>query len=340
MRPPDEIVAIETIIQVPGSDPTKETFQRAGHIYVLQIGSGENCQVRNECLANLHASIEVHKQSAYITNYDRVMGTVVNGQRIHDRIKVRHGDEVKCGDVMLELGFLHPNIEGEKALPSDPKVKGPYQCNGCGIEWALHPKGCTNRAHWDSYTGKLGEMIVEERRRGGEKDVEIEGLTVQIARLKKDVEDKEAEVEMMGETAAVAGEEIEAGMTEILGAAEYFRQTLEDPEIRRHKKLVRWADYVEKTLEVAKGCHDVAKNLTERLDEDDKRDIETLRKERKTREMQFDAVVSIAEKALEGVEVPETTTAASSWTKILANQYRFVKAELEKLKKETKNEAE
>ena len=264
MRPPDEIIAIETTIQVPGGDPTKERFLRSGHIYVLQIGSGENCQVRNECLANLHASIEVHEQSAYITNHDRVAGTVVNGQRIHDRVKVRHGDEVKCGDVTLDISFVHPNLNGATVSPLSPETNA-YHCNGCGGEWELHPNECTNRAHWDTYVGELGKGLVEKRRIEGEKNVEIEGLRVQIARL---------------------NEEVEA--------------------------------------------------LLSLVSEGDGRDFETFRKEQKSREMQFDAVVEISKEALEDVDIPEATAAlaALSWTKALANQYRKVRNQLETLQAE------
>ncbi len=317
MRPPDEIIAIETTIQIPGGDPSKKKFERTGHIYVLQIGSGENCQVRNECLANLHASIEVHEQSAYITNHDRVAGTVVNGQRIHDRVKVRHGDEIKCGDVMLDIGFLHPVVGGKTALPPSSETKNAYHCNGCGGEWALHPNKCTNRAHWDTYVGLLGKGLVEGQRIEGEKNVEIEGLTVQIARLNKELEVQKANVESLGQVASVVGGEIDEMLAGALESAGFFGGER--------------ADGIRDALIKARSL--VQDRLLSFIDEDDKRDLEKLRKEQKSREMQFDAVIEISKKALKGVDIPEAT-AASSWAKILANQYRKARTQLETLKAE------
>lgn len=151
IRPPDEIVSIRGIVRVPTSEPYSVEFPRAGHIFVLQIGSGENCMLRDECLANLHASIELHKFAAYVTNYDRVMGTLLNGQRLHDRTKLHTGDELKCGEMTLEISFGHPVLEGQD-IKQDPKDE---LCPTCRESWTRRPGNCAAQPHWAAYANFL-----------------------------------------------------------------------------------------------------------------------------------------------------------------------------------------
>lgn len=151
IRPPDEIISICATIKPPAYEAFEKKFTRVGHIYILQIGSGENCQIRNECLANLHASIEAQKLAAYITNYDRVRGTLVNGRRIHDRTTLRSGDEIRCGDMAIDITFEHPLLEGEA-----PKEKSKDElCPACREPWTRRPTECKSQPHWTAYVDHL-----------------------------------------------------------------------------------------------------------------------------------------------------------------------------------------
>lgn len=151
IRPPDEIVCIRAIVRVPTREPYSVEFPRVGHIFVLQVGSGENCMLRDECLANLHTSIELHKFDAFVTNYDRVMGTILNGRRLHDRTKLHTGDELRCGDMTLEISFGHPVLEGQETEP-DPKDE---LCATCQEPWTRRPGGCAAQPHWAAYANFL-----------------------------------------------------------------------------------------------------------------------------------------------------------------------------------------
>ncbi len=146
----DEIRGVELLVRGPGKEPSHMRCPRVGHIFILQVGSGPNCQIKDECLANLHASIELHKFSAYIDNHDRVHGTLVNGERVHGRTNLRSGDEVSCGGLVLQIKFIHPSLEGEKFVGDVESI-----CPECKEPFKKMPT-CNSLGHWETYA-KIAE---------------------------------------------------------------------------------------------------------------------------------------------------------------------------------------
>jgi hypothetical protein len=169
IRSPDEIVSIHVIVKPPAHEPFEKKFSRVGHIFILQIGSGENCQIRDACLANFHTSIEVQMLAAYVTNIDNVVGTLINGQRLHGRITLRDGDEIRCGDLVIDIKFGYPMLDGEN---SAGKPSGKC-CPKCREFWERRPSSCTSRPHWITHVNHLnnergqlkGKAVKAERER-------------------------------------------------------------------------------------------------------------------------------------------------------------------------------
>lgn len=174
VRPQEEITEIRLRVRSPIAGVSHLKFLRAGHIFILNIGSGPNCMVRDECLANMHASIELHKFSAYVAAHDGSVGVILNGDRVHGRANLREGDEIKCGGLEMQISFGHPGIEGKGERSGDSF------CSFCREPWGRRPS-CKDLTHWAAYT----ELVERDRA----------NLRAQVEGLKK----LEGELEVRGD---------------------------------------------------------------------------------------------------------------------------------------------
>lgn len=170
VRPEEEITEIRLRVRSPMGPVSHLKFPRAGHIFILNIGSGPNCMVRDECLANMHASIELQKFSAYVAAHDSTAGVIVNGDRVHGKASLREGDEVRCGDLLMHVYFGHPGIEA-KGKRSDEEF-----CPTCRAPWGARPS-CKEHSHWVAYT----EIIERDR-------ADLRVLLVPLEAMKKELD--------------------------------------------------------------------------------------------------------------------------------------------------------
>ncbi len=174
IRPSDEIVLIHAVINSPMGGQTEMRIPRVGHVFILDIGSGENCKICHESLANFHASIELYQFSAYIINHDAVNGTLINGLRIHDRTKLRSGDELICGELTIDIVLENPNLDG-KGLKLKRKTE---YCIRCHEPWVQNPlrSGCLTYPHWEAYVNYLEakNIILADRVTGLETEKKAE----------------------------------------------------------------------------------------------------------------------------------------------------------------------
>lgn len=152
-RPSDEIISIHAIVKPLTRETYEATLPRVGDVHILQIGSGENCEIRDECLAHFHASIEVQKFAVYITNHDSsAVGTFLNGVCVRGRATLRNGDEIRCGELIIDISFEHPVLDDE-VLEEAPKKDD--LCPKCREPWTRNPPPCTSQSHWSAYVHHL-----------------------------------------------------------------------------------------------------------------------------------------------------------------------------------------
>lgn len=170
-RPQEEITEIQLRVRSSLGEVSHLKFPRSGHIFILNVGSGPNCMVRDECLANSHASIELFEFSAFIVAHDATAGVILNGDRVHGKASLKDGDEIKCGGLQMQVQFGHPGMVGklERAKEDD-------FCATCREPWARRPSSCKDLAHWSAYT----EFIEMDRAHLQQRVEELSHLETQL----------------------------------------------------------------------------------------------------------------------------------------------------------------
>ena len=82
------------------------------------IGRDPQCNLRpsSESVSKLHCAIQQRKDGVFVRDLKSTNGTFVNNDRIHEEVKVKDGDLLKVGPLVLAIKI--EVTEGSAAMPS------------------------------------------------------------------------------------------------------------------------------------------------------------------------------------------------------------------------------
>lgn len=87
---------------------------------VFLIGRGEDCHLRpkSDAISRRHCELSIEKNAVWVKDLGSRNGTLVNGEKIADRVELQSGDVVRIGKLEFQLKVVKP-LKLTPNAPSD-----------------------------------------------------------------------------------------------------------------------------------------------------------------------------------------------------------------------------